>query len=222
MDLSQSILAKSDQLNADDLLSGPRTFSVKEVRRGDDDQPVAIVLAEFPANRPFKPSKTVVRILAYAWGKETDDWPESPRMTLYRDAKVKWAGQEIGGIRVSHLSDIENHPDFKGKLKVALAESKGKKSLHVIEALPAGAPASPAVSPETLAELVATFDRKGIAQGKRLAGVNHYTNGKATALEVITEDQARHMLTVLAEKPDADPEPTLDDPTADESWGAEK
>jgi len=199
MDLTQSILAKSDQLNADDLLSGPRTFTVTEVRRGDDDQPVSIVLAEFPANRPFKPSKTVVRILAYAWGKETDNWPESPRMTLYRDDKVKWAGQEIGGIRISHLSHIDK------RIKVALAESKGKKSLHMIDPLPADAPVSPAVSPDTLAELTATFERKGISEDKRLAGVNHYTNGKATALEVITQEQAEHMLAVLADKPDAAP-----------------
>ena len=82
------------------------------------------MLAEFPDKRPFKPSKTVLRLLAYAWGEETDDWPESPRLTLYRDEKVKWAGQEIGGIRVSHMSHIEK------PLKVALAESKGKKSLH--------------------------------------------------------------------------------------------
>jgi hypothetical protein len=208
MDLTQSILAKSDQLNADDLLSGPRTFTVAEVRRGDDDQPVSIVLAEFPANRPFKPSKTVVRILAYAWGKETDDWPEKPRMTLYRDEKVKWAGQEIGGIRVSHLSHIDK------RLKVALAESKGKKSLHVVEPLPDAAPTSPAVSSETLAELTATFECKGIPEDKWLDGVNHYTKGKATALEVITEKQAQHMLAVLESKPDA-AEPNADPETGE-------
>jgi hypothetical protein len=218
MDLSQTIVARSDQLNADDLLSGPRTFTITDVRRGDPEQPVSIVLAEFPPNRPFKPSKTVLRILVHAWGKETDDWPETPRMTLYRDAKVKWAGQEIGGIRVSHLSDIENHPDFKGRLKVALAESKGKKSLHTIEALPADAPASPTVSPETLAELTATFERKGIPADKWLDGVNHYTKGKATALEVITEKQAQHMLAVLESKPDAEPnaDPDTGEIVADE------
>ena len=58
------------------------------------------------------------------------------------------------------------------------------------------------MSPETLAELVATFERKGIAEDKRLSGVNHYTKGAATALEVITEDQARQMLDVLADRPD--------------------
>lgn len=196
MNLSQATLARSDQLNADDLVGGPRTFTVTEVRRGDAEQPVAIVLEEFPANRPFKPSKTVLRLLSYVWGEETDDWPERPRFTLYRDGKVKWAGQEIGGIRVSHMSHITEPK------KIALAESKGKKTLHVVHPLPADAPASLAVSPETLAELVTTFERKGIADDKRLSGVNHYTGGRATALEVITEDQAQQMLAVLADRPD--------------------
>lgn len=135
MDLSKTIIAKSDQLNADDLITGPRTFTVAEVREGSEEQPVNIVLAEWPRNRPFKPSKTVQRILAYCWGAETDDWPKGARMTLYRDAKVKWAGEEVGGIRVSHLSHIN------GVQKVALQESKHKKSLHTIDPLPDVAPA---------------------------------------------------------------------------------
>lgn len=126
MDLSKTIIAKSDQLNADDLITGPRTFTVVEVRPGSEEQPVSIVLAEWPRNRPFKPSKTVQRILAYCWGAETDDWPKGARMTLFRDEKVKWAGEEVGGIRVSHLSHI------KGQQKIALQESKHKKSLHTI------------------------------------------------------------------------------------------
>lgn len=148
MDLSKTIIAKSDQLNADDLLTGPRTFTVVEVREGSEEQPVSIVLAEWPRSRPFKPSKTVQRILAYCWGAETDDWPQGARMTLFRDAKVKWAGEEIGGIRVSHLSHID------GVQKVALQESKHKKSLHTIQPL-ADAPAQPAqLSPAELAEQV--------------------------------------------------------------------
>ncbi|HET7328386.1 MAG TPA: hypothetical protein VFJ14_13995 [Nocardioidaceae bacterium] len=217
MNLSEAIIARSDQLNADDLLSGPRTFTIKEVRRGDNDQPVSIVLAEFPANRPFKPSKTVLRVLVYAFGEETDDWPPNVRMTLYRDADVKWAGQAIGGIRVSHLSHIGK------QLKIALAESKGKKTLHTVDPLPDNAPSSVTVSPETLAELTTLFERKGIAEDKRLEGVNYYTKGAATALEVITEEQARHMLTVLADKPDAateTPDVPTEEPPAD-LWAQE-
>lgn len=152
MDLSKTIIAKSDQLNADDLLTGPRTFTVVEVRPGSEEQPVSIVLAEWPRNRPFKPSKTVQRILAYCWGAETDDWPKDARMTLFRDEKVKWAGEEIGGIRVSHLSHI------KGEQKVALQESKHKKSLHTIRPLPDAPAAAPTPEPLTDAMIACSTD----------------------------------------------------------------
>src|SRR5690349_24228607 len=105
MDLTNTIIPKSDQLNSDDLIAGPRTFTVTEVRvKSTPEQPVDIHLAESPG-KPFRPSKTVLRILVTAWGKEGDEYV-GRRMTLYRDETVKWAGQEVGGIRVSHLSHI--------------------------------------------------------------------------------------------------------------------
>ncbi|MGH3499845.1 MAG: hypothetical protein ACRDQA_02910 [Nocardioidaceae bacterium] len=206
MDLTETIVAKSDQLNADDLLSGPRTFTITEVRRGDPEQPVQIVLAEFPENRPFKPSKTVLRVLVHALGKETDDWPPQVRMTLYRDASVKWAGQAIGGIRISHLSHIDE------QIKVALAESKGKKTLHVVDPLPADAPTSPAVSAELLAELTATFERKDIPEDARLEGANRVTGGSATDLETLTEAEAQQVLASLESRPDVAPVEAEPDP----------
>lgn len=127
MDLSNTIIPKSDQINADDLITGPRTFTIKGVRRGSDEQPVNIDLVELPG-RPFRPSKTVLRILVAAWGKESDVYT-GRRMTLYRDPDVKWAGQDVGGIRVSHLSDIAK------PLTLALAETKSKKSKHVVQPL---------------------------------------------------------------------------------------
>jgi hypothetical protein len=75
MDMTDTIVPKSDQLNAEDLLTGPRTFTITEVRKGSAEQPVDIHLAEFPG-RPFKPSKTVRRILVSAWGKPTQ--PPTP------------------------------------------------------------------------------------------------------------------------------------------------
>lgn len=146
MDLTKAIIAKSDQLNAADLIGGPQTFTIAEVREGNADQPVSIFLKEWPGNRPFKPSKTVLRILSYAWGTETDDWPEGARMTLYRAAEVKWAGEEVGGIRVSHLSHI------KGRLKIALKESQKKTVLWTVDPLP-DAPTKPQPDPETAARI---------------------------------------------------------------------
>jgi hypothetical protein len=128
MDLTNTIIPKSDQVNSDDLLTGPRTVTIKEVRRGSsDEQPVSIDLVEFPG-RPFKPSKTVRRVLVAAWGKEGDNYA-GRRMTIYRDPDVKFGGQDVGGIRVSHLSDIAK------PLTLALTATKGKKSKHVVQPL---------------------------------------------------------------------------------------
>jgi len=128
VDLTDTIVPKSDQLNADDLLSGPRTFTVTEVRlTGSEDQPVDVHLAEFPG-RPFKPSKTVRRVLILAWGKEGDAYV-GRRMTLYREETVKFGGQAVGGIRVSHLSHISK------PLKFALTETRGKKATHEVRPL---------------------------------------------------------------------------------------
>lgn len=134
MDLTATIIPKSDQINADDLIAGPRTFTVTEVRvKSTPEQPVDIHLAESPG-KPFRPSKTVLRVLVTAWGKEGDDYV-GRRMTLYRDPEVKWAGQEVGGIRVSELSHITK------QLKLALTETRGKKVTHVVKPLADEAPA---------------------------------------------------------------------------------
>ena len=128
MDLTNTIIPKSDQLNSDDLIAGPRTFTVTEVRvKSTTEQPVDIHLAESPG-KPFRPSKTVLRILVTAWGKEGDEYV-GRRMTLYRDAEVKWAGQEVGGIRVSALSHITK------QIKLALTETRGKKVTHIVQPL---------------------------------------------------------------------------------------
>lgn len=128
MDLTETIVPKSDQLNAEDLLLGPRTFTVAEVKKGSAEQPVDIHLVEFPG-RPFRPSKTVRRILVNAWGPEASAYV-GRRMTLYRDPAVKFGGMDVGGIRVSHLSHIDR------PLSVALTVSRGKRQPYTVQPLP--------------------------------------------------------------------------------------
>lgn len=134
MDLTQSIEPKSDQLNADDLLSGPRTVTVEQVAKGSAEQPVNVNLVEFPG-RPFRPSKTVRRILVSAWGSDAATYA-GRRMTLYRDASVRFGGQDVGGIRVSHLSHIDK------AITIALTVTRGKRAPHTVRPLPAERPAS--------------------------------------------------------------------------------
>jgi len=134
MDMTDSIAPRSDQINADDLLTGPRTFTIDKVEQGTSEQPVNVHLVEFPG-RPFKPSKTVRRLMVAAWGADTAAYT-GRRMTLYRDPAVKFGGMDVGGIRVSHMSDIAK------RITVALTVSRGKRAPYVVEPLP-DAPTAP-------------------------------------------------------------------------------
>jgi len=230
VDMTETIEPRSDQMNSDDLMSGPRTFTISEVRKsGHAEQPVDVYLAEFPAGRPFKPSKSMRRVMVAAWGADAANYV-GHRMTLYRDPTVRFGGQDVGGIRISHMSHIEK------RMTLALTVTRGKRSPYVVEPLPDAAPASTVVSAETLAELTTLFVRKGIAEDARLAGVNRIVGGSATDLECITEAEARRVVVELVKRPDVDaddyrPSPAsrlaeddvtdveLPDPTTDETWG---
>lgn len=157
VDLSEHIAPKSDQMDAEDLLTGPRTFTVTRVTGGSAEQPVNIFLAEF--ERPFRPSKTVRRLLVAAWGGKGDDYT-GRRMTLYRDPDVKFGGIAVGGIRLSHLSDL---PDGK-PLTVVLMASKGKRAQHVIQPLTEAAPPPPDPPVDRTEAAVAAFARGGVTQ----------------------------------------------------------
>ncbi|WP_193314950.1 hypothetical protein [Georgenia thermotolerans] len=132
MDLTQTIAPKSDQQNYDDYISGPKTVTVSEVRAGNAEQPVEVHLVEFPG-RPYKPSKSMRRVLVAAWGPEAANYA-GRRMTLYGDPTVRFGGQVVGGIKISHLSHIDK------RLTLALTATRGKRAPHVVEPLTDDAP----------------------------------------------------------------------------------
>lgn len=126
-DISSTLTAKSNQLNADDLLGGPITVRIVRVVAGDSaEQPVAVHIDG--GHRPWMPCKTTRRILAALWGPKTGPWI-GRSITLYRDADVKWGGQAVGGIRIKAMSHID------GPARLALQETKKSKSMHEIQPL---------------------------------------------------------------------------------------
>lgn len=128
MDITQTTAPKSDQLNFDDLAStGPRTVTITEVKAGTAEQPVNVELAEFPG-RPYKPSKSMRRVLVAAWGPEAAAYA-GRRMTLYGDPEVMFGSQKVGGIKIKALSHIDQ------ALKVSLTVSKGRRAPFTVEAL---------------------------------------------------------------------------------------
>ena len=160
MDITDTIAPKSDQLNSDDLMAGPRTFTVAGVSRGDADQPVNVELVEFGKGRPYKPCKSMRRVLVNAWGKDASQYA-GRRLTLYRDPAVKWGGQDVGGIRISHMSHIEK------PLTLALTETRGKRKPYVVKPLEDVDPGDAPASAEAVRELRAALDRAEIAAEER-------------------------------------------------------
>lgn len=126
VDVSDTIVSKSDQLNADDILGGEITVQITGVNRCDKDQPIAISITG--GHMPFKPCKTVRRILVSAWGANAANWI-GQSMVLYRDPNVKWGGENVGGIRVRAITGI------KTPLVLALAESRKSKAKITVHPL---------------------------------------------------------------------------------------
>lgn len=104
--MSTTIVAKSDQINAADLIGTSRTITVREVRiKPGDDQPVSILIEG--DNKAFRPCKGVRRLLVRVWGADANKYV-GQSMTLFCDPTVTWAGKEEGGIRISHMTGLSS------------------------------------------------------------------------------------------------------------------
>lgn len=126
-DISKALEAKSDQLNAIDYASGPGIVTITEARPGDADQQVWLGVAEHPGKH-FKPSKTALRVIAKGWGKDASQYV-GRRLELYNDPEVRWAGEKVGGIRVSAMSHIDK------PFTMTLPVSRGKTQKVTIQPL---------------------------------------------------------------------------------------
>ena len=135
MDISESLAANSSQQNYDEYLAGPKTVTVAEVRQGTAEQPVEVHLVEHPG-KPFKPAKSVRRVLAAAWGTDASQWT-GRRLTIYGDPSVRYGGKEVGGLRVSHVSHIDK------PITVALTVTRGKRAPFTVQPLPDAPPIPP-------------------------------------------------------------------------------
>lgn len=137
--LQEALAPRSDQLNADDLIAGPRTVTITGARfvQGDRGGKRIVISYDGDNGKPFKPCKTMGRAMVMVWGI-TDDPDEAKvsaqfvgkSVTLYRDPDVKFGDQgAVGGIRISHMSNID------GPKTVKLTVSQGKKSNFVFKPL---------------------------------------------------------------------------------------
>lgn len=143
-DFAGTTQAKSDQMNAVDLVGGPLVCRITGIKMtGSPDQPVSISVDAH--RQPWKPSKTFRRVLLLLWpGTEPDEWVGRD-VVLWCDPDIKWAGEKVGGIAISHASHINERKMF------SLAESKSKRKAIIVDpyhSQPDQAPQQPVFWPE--------------------------------------------------------------------------
>lgn len=118
--LRDTVIPNSQQLNADDLLNTTRVIRVTAVKRGSGkEQPISIEYHGMEG-RPYKPCKSMRRVLIAAWGEDGREWA-GRSMKLYTDPEVKFGGVKVGGIRISQLSHMEK------EMRILLTATRGKK-----------------------------------------------------------------------------------------------
>lgn len=127
--LLSAIVPKSDQLNADDLIGGPRTITITSVTVSPGEQPVGIHF-EGDGGKPYRPCKSMCRVLVQLWGPDGKQYA-GKSLTLYRDPNVKFGGMAVGGIRISHMSHLDQ------AVTLALTATRGKRAAFVVKPLEA-------------------------------------------------------------------------------------
>ena len=156
MDITKAIQPKSDQLNSDDLAQ-PVTVTITDVREGNAEQPVHIVTDVYGDRRPWKPAKTMLRLMASQWVVETAAW-HGKRVTLYRDPSVTFGPDTVGGIRIAAMSGI------KRAFTDTVTIKRGKRSKVTVDKLPDVAPQQQHDLTDRAAKAIAAFAQLGTTQ----------------------------------------------------------
>lgn len=126
MDISESLAPASDQLDAIELISGPRVFTIASVSKGSDEQPVNVFFTDFP--RAWRPSKGMRRVLAACWGSDASLWT-GRRVKLYFDPEVTFGKDRPGGTRIEALSHLDKPKS------IPLLVSRGKSATFKVQPL---------------------------------------------------------------------------------------
>ena len=140
IDVSKTIQPKSDQLNADDLIAGDKVIEITNVKLNESvDQPLSIYF-KGDNNRPWKPCKSMRRVLVYIWGEDGSKYV-GKSVKIYRDEKASFGGMAVGGIRIKAMSGLNEQK------RLILTASKTKRIEYIV--MPLNASEKPSNEPVT-------------------------------------------------------------------------
>lgn len=177
-DITSTTEPKSDQLNADSLIGGKTlTIKVTAVSLVLGEQPV-IINYENDNGRPYKPGKSMRRVLIHVWGTDGNNFI-GKSMTLYCDEKVTFGGMAVGGIRISHMSHIDK------PITMALTTTRANRKPFTVKPLVVTAEAPATITSEQQKELVELITAAKITPSDFMTkfGIKKSTELLATEME---------------------------------------
>lgn len=144
-DMTLTVVPKSDQINADDLIGGPRTITITRMAIDPTTEQPVSVFFEGDGGKPYKACKSMRRVMIRAWGPDASKYV-GQSMTLYCDPNVMFGGMKVGGIRISHMTGLSE------TLNVALTATKAKRAIFTVRPLTIAKPVETKPEPEKPAE----------------------------------------------------------------------
>lgn len=157
MDLTPTLAAKSNQINADDLIGGPLTIRITNISpTGNDQQPVSIDF-EGGNGKAYLPCKSMRRVMVAVWGADGKAYI-GRSLSLFRDPEVSYGGIKVGGVRISHMSHMD------ASMAISLSEKRGKKTLFKVEPLALAVATDPLDAARTMLEQAAAHGATELAR----------------------------------------------------------
>lgn len=128
-DMAGTIIIKSDQLNNEDLITGPITIEItRTVVKNGAEQPTSVYFVG-DNGKPYKPGLSMRKVMIEIWGDESAAYA-GKKMTLYRDPSITFGKVVWGGIRISHMSHMGDDPRI-----IFVTKTRGVKEAYTIKPL---------------------------------------------------------------------------------------
>jgi hypothetical protein len=166
LDVTKAMEPKADQLNADDFLLASRNIKIRDVTVDNTREQKVWIFIEGEPKKPWKPSKTYIRVLSLIWETANASLWIGRELTLYRDPEVPWGGQAVGGIAVSHMDGLDRPKT------VSVAKTRNTKQSITIQ------PLVTKDAPKIDVEAVNAAARKEAAKGKAAFITWYQSNAK--------------------------------------------
>ncbi len=123
--------AKSDQMNNVDLIGANRIIKITKVKVTATGKQDCTIWFEGDNGKPWKPCKTMGRILMEAWGENIQNFV-GKSVELFRDPDATFGLNIVGGIRIRALSDVKE--DFTTSVVVSRGQTKPVRIKKLITA----------------------------------------------------------------------------------------